>query len=91
MEDSVQNITTFENTTELTSSQEDKIICDATLEEDFEDDSIIVVFKNSKSRNLEEYTTKSFPKISATKVNDLTSRSKKKSKDNETKIATLKN
>ncbi len=28
---------------------EEKVVCDATIEEDFEDDSVIVVFKNTES------------------------------------------
>lgn len=60
------------------SELEEKILCDATVEDDFEDDSIIVVFKNSKSLKLNAHTTKSFPEISSDSVKDLTSYTKSK-------------
>lgn len=63
---------------EMITKQEEKIYCNATLEDDFEEDSVIVVFKNTKSRNLDNHTTKSFSDVSAKSVKDLTSRTKSK-------------
>lgn len=42
-------LSTDEKVTDL--NLEEKILCDATLEDDFEDDSVIVVFKNSTSKS----------------------------------------
>ncbi len=69
-------LSTDEKVTDL--NLEEKILCDATLEDDFEDDSVIVVFKNSTSKKLENHTRKSFSDISAKSVTDLTSRTKGK-------------
>ncbi len=69
-------LSTDEKVTDL--NLEEKILCDATLEDDFEDDSVIVVFKNSTSKKLENHTRKSFSDISAKSVIDLTSRTKGK-------------
>lgn len=59
-------------------SKEEKILCDATLEDEFEEDSVIVVFKNSKSRSLDTFTANTFSEISAKSVKDLTTRTKNK-------------
>lgn len=67
----------YESITEII-AEEEKILCDATLEDDFEDDSVIVVFKNAKSKKLENHTRKSFSDISAKSVTDLTSKTKSK-------------
>ena len=45
----VYELSANEKVTELNS--EEKIICKATIEDDFEDDSVIVVFKNNKRKN----------------------------------------
>lgn len=64
----------------LSSNQtvEKKILCDATLDDDFKDDSVIVVFKNSKSRNLNDITVNTFSEISAKEVRNLTGEIDKK-------------
>ena len=69
---------------------EEKIICKATIEDDFEDDSVIVVFKNNKSKKLENHTRKSFSDISANSVTDLTSRTKGKIENQRNKKAQAK-
>ncbi len=66
------------NRSETLELKEEIIFCDATMEEDFEDDSLIVIFKNSKSRDLNLYTSKSFPEINVASVNELTTCTKKR-------------
>lgn len=79
-----------ENVTEVI-SKEEKILCDATLEDDFEDDSVIVVFKNAKSKKLDNHSHKSFSEISAKSITDLTSRTKSKIERQRVKKAQTKN
>lgn len=57
---------------------EENVICDATIQEDFEDDSVIVVFKNTESKKLRSFTNESFSEISAKSVKDLTTGTKNK-------------
>ncbi|MBR6426258.1 MAG: hypothetical protein IKS28_00375, partial [Clostridia bacterium] len=52
--------------------EEEKIFCQATLEDDFADDRVTVVLKNKASRLLLDYDKSSFPEIECTDVSDLT-------------------
>ena len=61
--------------------EEEKIFCKATLEDDFADDRVIVVLKNSVSRLLQDYDKSSFPEIECSDVDDLTHYTKEIFKD----------
>ena len=61
--------------------EEEKIFCKATLEDDFADDCVIVVLKNSVSRLLQDYDKSSFPEIDCINVDDLTHYTKEIFKD----------
>ncbi len=54
-------------------AEEEKIYCDATLDDDFEDDSVIVMLKNDVSLELDDYDKYDFSEVNAEKVEDLTS------------------
>lgn len=54
-------------------AEEEKIYCDATLEDDFADDSVIVMLKNDVSLELDDYDKYDFSEVNAEKVEDLTS------------------
>jgi len=64
---------------------EEKILCDATIDDDFEDDSVIVVLKNAISRKLENHTAKAYDEIDVKSVTELTSRTKNKIKNQRTR------
>ncbi len=59
---------------------EEKLICNATTKENFEDDSIIVAFNNKTSLKLSEYSEQDFSEIPVASVESLTHRSMKKIK-----------
>ncbi|MBQ2825249.1 MAG: S8 family serine peptidase [Clostridia bacterium] len=65
--------------------EEETVLCHATIDDNFRDDSLIVIFKNKDSKNLETYNTDFFPEITATSIQDLTSHSKKKIKEQRNK------
>lgn len=52
---------------------EEKIICKATLDDDFDDSSVIVVFKHNESLNLKEYSKYDFKLDEIKNVDNLTS------------------
>ena len=54
-------------------AEEEKIYCDATLDDDFADDSVIVMLKNDVSLELNDYDKYDFNEVNAEKVEDLTS------------------
>lgn len=56
----------------IVNDDEEKIKCNATLEDDFEDDSVLVVLKHRKSMELEKYTQEDFSSVAAKSVSDLT-------------------
>lgn len=45
------------------SADEEKIICDATLDDDFADNQVLILLNNKKSLELKEYTPTDFPEI----------------------------
>ena len=51
---------------------EEKAYCNATLEDDFADDRVVVVLSNKASTSLRTYTTADFEGIGCTKVQNLT-------------------
>ena len=51
---------------------EEKIICEATIEENFADDSIIVVLKKDANPEFKAVTQADFPEINAKNVKSLT-------------------
>ncbi|MDP4120779.1 MAG: S8 family serine peptidase, partial [Bacillota bacterium] len=58
------------------SETENEIISNATIDDDFEPDSVVVVLKNSESKKLKSFVNKDFNEISPASVNDLTNYSK---------------
>lgn len=61
-------------TTAFAVEDEEKIYCDATLDDDFEDDNILVMFTNEASLKFLTYTADDFSEIGATEVIDLTAK-----------------
>lgn len=55
-----------------TSPSEEKIICTATLENNFSGGSVLILLTNEASLQLKEYTPADFPEISCVSVRDLT-------------------
>ena len=51
---------------------EEKVYCNATLEDDFADDRVVVLLNNKACTSLRSYTTADFPGIGCTKVQSLT-------------------
>lgn len=51
---------------------EELIVCEATLDDDFVDDTVIIVLKNKVSLQFKEYKCKDFREIKCIKVDDLT-------------------
>lgn len=47
---------------------EEKQICNASIEDDFEDDAVLVMFDNSTSLKCNEFTTNDFPSVNATSI-----------------------
>lgn len=52
--------------------EEEKFYCPATLEDDFADDRVLVMFNNETSMKLKDYTADDFSDIGAIAVEDLT-------------------
>lgn len=52
--------------------KEQKIYCDATLEDNFRDDSVLVMFNNDTSLKLNTFSKVDFSSVNATSVNDIT-------------------
>lgn len=72
---SIIQITALANTEIITgtdSPKENKIICNASIDEEFVSDELIVVFNNETSLKLKNYTTDDFKEISAVSVKNLT-------------------
>ena len=55
-----------------TEEKEEKIICQATLEDDFADDSVLVVINKANSEINKVYTTDMFPGVELKEIKDLT-------------------
>ena len=55
-----------------TEDVEKLIVCDATLNDDFLDNSVIIVLKNNISLQFNKYNCDDFNEINCTKVDDLT-------------------
>lgn len=66
--------------------KEDKIYCDATLEDDFSDDSVMVVLKSSASQKLETLDISNFKEIDGKELHDLNKDSLKQKKVKNEKI-----
>ena len=49
-----------------------KIFCDATLEDDFVDDHVILILNNETSLQFHQYDADDFPEIDCIQVTDLT-------------------
>lgn len=47
---------------------EEKQICNASIEDDFENDAVLVMFDNSTSLKCNEFTTNDFPSVNATSI-----------------------
>lgn len=62
-------------------NQEQKKICEATINNNFEDDSVIVVFNNDTSLELHDFDKGDFSDIGAKKVHELTSYTVEEIKD----------
>lgn len=62
-------------------NQEQKKICEATINDNFEDDSVIVVFNNDTSLELHDFDKGDFSDIGAKKVHELTSYTVEEIKD----------
>lgn len=62
-------------------NQEQKKICEATIDSNFEDDSVIVVFNNDTSLELHNFDKGDFSDIGAKKVHELTSYTMEEIKD----------
>ncbi|MBR2109155.1 MAG: S8 family serine peptidase [Ruminococcus sp.] len=56
-----------------TDYKEEKIICKATLDDDFADDKVIVVLNHKTSLELKDYTPEDFKQVNAESVENLTS------------------
>lgn len=67
---SVDNVQSYNSV--LAELKKEKIICKATIDDDFEDDSVIVVFTNEVSRELKDFSNKDFSDVSAIKIKNLT-------------------
>lgn len=57
---------------EVLNTEDQKLICNAKIDEDFESDSIVLVLNNEISKNLKEYSPKDFSEISAISVEHIT-------------------
>ncbi len=55
-----------------TITSEKKIICNATTNDEFEEDSVIVVINNVKSKELKKYTQKDFSEVLPVSIENLT-------------------
>ena len=55
----------------LLTESEEKVFCNASLADDFADNQVIVIMKNTASLKFNEYTAADFPEISCSKVVDL--------------------
>ena len=53
-------------------STEQKVLCTATLEDDFADNRILIVLNNATSLSLKNYSVSDFPEISCSGVKNLT-------------------
>ncbi|MCL2798336.1 MAG: hypothetical protein FWD58_09845 [Firmicutes bacterium] len=51
---------------------EEKVYCAATLSDDFEDDTVLVVLNKAASSDFKAYTPKDFPEVACERVTDLT-------------------
>ena len=52
--------------------KEQKYTCNATIDDDFEDDSVLVMFNHETSLELKKYTPNDFYKLGVVQVNDIT-------------------
>ena len=75
----VCNFTTAVNAVELNDSEE-KVYCNATIEDDFAPDSLIVILKNKESLSFKDYSLDDFSDIDCTQIISLSSAIIKKAK-----------
>ena len=70
---SVLTICTFyNNITKAEGETEEKIYCDATIDDEFTDNEILIVLTNEESLKFSEYTVNSFSEINCIAIDDLT-------------------
>lgn len=62
----------IENEDVFTADAEKKQLCTATIDENFRDDSVLVMFNNETSLNLADFDKNDFSDINAKSVNDIT-------------------
>lgn len=62
----------IENEDVFTADGEKKQLCTATIDENFRDDSVLVMFNNETSLNLADFDKNDFSDINAKSVNDIT-------------------
>ena len=60
-----------------TTHTEEKVYCTATLEDDFAEDSVLVMMTNKASLELKMHTPADFPEVRCIAVNDLSSYTRK--------------
>ena len=73
---SIVSVFSFSSKTVMAQDNEKALIRDYSLDEDFSPDKVLVVLKNSKSRELNDYSKEDFPNIDCEEVLDLTSGTK---------------
>ena len=73
---SITSVVSFSSKTVKAQDNEKALIRDYSLEEEFSPDKVLVVLKNSKSRELNDYSKEDFPNIDCEEVLDLTSGTK---------------
>ena len=70
----VSTLDAFAHSTE-TELEEQKILCTATIEDEFAEDKVLVVLNHKASMELKTYTPSDFPEIDCEEVEDLTDHS----------------
>lgn len=68
----VQNFNTLENGEIISIGEEKKQLCNATIDDDFADDSVVVIFNNETSLKLNTFDKKDFSSLDVISVEDIT-------------------
>ncbi len=68
------------NITKAEEMSEEKVYCNATIDDNFSDERVIVVLKNRESKLFKEYTTNNFPEVECSNVKEVTKNIKEKIK-----------
>ena len=69
---SVQNFNSIENEDLIVVDEEKKQLCNATMDDDFADDSVVVIFNNETSLKLNTFDKNDFKGLNISSVNDIT-------------------